>query len=268
VDPSSAVLVSVLADAIYLVDPATGDRVPLVTGLGDFRSGYAVWSPDHRSVLYADGGIWVVEAATGARRRLAEGQGLSTPAPSGDGERVAYRDGTAVWVLRPRTGRVRPLPLPRELAPLGLAWGPDGTLAFGGLALRCDRFGTCVSTERSEIYVVRPDGSGLRRLTRAGHAERPKWSPDGGRLLFVRRPLDRTGAGGELWVVRADGRGARRVGGLEDVVAADWSPDGGRMVIVRRDTPGTLQVLVAAADGSRARPLGEPLAGADATVDW
>lgn len=268
VDPSSAVLVSVLADAIYLLDPTTGDRIPLATPLGDFRSGYAVWSPDRSSVVYADGGIWVLDLATGQRRRLADGEGLSSPAPSPDGRRIAYRNGTKVWVLRPRTGGARPLPLPRDVAALGLAWGPDGTLAFGGLALRCDRFGTCLSSERSEIYTVRPDGSGMRRLTRAGHAERPKWSPDGRLLLFVRRSPERTGLGGELWVVGADGRGARRVRGLRGVVAADWSPDGDRMVVVRQDTPGTLQVLVAGADGSGAHPLGEPIPGSDATVDW
>jgi len=50
-----------------------------------------------------------------------------------------------------------------------------------------------------DIWVVRPDGTGLRRLTespanRSDHY--PAWSPDSSTLLFERRKLDPAAAGG------------------------------------------------------------------------
>jgi Tol biopolymer transport system component len=52
------------------------------------------------------------------------------------------------------------------------------------------------------------------------------------------------------------------------VVAADWSPDGLRIAMVTASTSRTLQVWITEIDGSNARPLGEPVAGTEATVDW
>src|ERR687895_2844660 len=66
------------------------------------------------------------------------------------------------------------------------------------------------------LFVVRPDGSGLRRLTRRGGAE-PAWAPDGKRIAFAR--------GRNVYVMRADGSRLRRLtrrGGVTPV----WSPDG------------------------------------------
>ena len=48
-----------------------------------------------------------------------------------------------------------------------------------------------------DIYVMRPDGSGVKRLTHAG-AETPAWSPDGRYIVF---------SYGGLFVMRADGSG-------------------------------------------------------------
>jgi len=70
-------------------------------------------------------------------------------------------------------------------------------------------------------------------------------------------------------VVRASGGNPRRLGTASDVVAADWSPDGKQLAIVRTGSqPGTLQVWVADADGAMAHPIGLPLSGTAASIDW
>jgi Tol biopolymer transport system component len=125
-----------------------------------------------------------------------------------------------------------------------------------------------VSTGASEIWTIHADGTSLRRVTDVGHAENPKWSPDGTRLLFVRR-FASTKPEAELWTSDATGRGARRLLAVGGVVAADWSPDGSRLAVLAEGTePGSLQLWTGSADGSGLRTLGKPFSGTHAVIDW
>lgn len=77
------------------------------------------------------------------------------------------------------------------------SWSPRGTkLAFVRLARSHTGF------DRSDVYLVRRDGSGLRRLTRRG-GYAPAWSPDGRWIAFIRD--------GDVYVVRTTGEGLRRL---------------------------------------------------------
>jgi Tol biopolymer transport system component len=148
-----------------------------------------------------------------------------------------------------------------------MTWGPDSKIAFDGLQLTCDHLGSCLSTDRSEIWTMRADGSGLKRVTRVGHAEKPKWSPDGSRLLFVARSTGTNTS--ELWVANADGSEPEPVPGSSEVIAADWSPDGQRIAMVKPgEAEGTLQLWIVDADGGSERTVGTPVTGLEATVDW
>jgi TolB protein len=65
------------------------------------------------------------------------------------------------------------------------------------------------------LFRIRPDGTGLRRLTRRGGID-PAWSPHGTRIAFTRRA--------DVYVMRADGRRLHRLtrrGGTAPI----WSPD-------------------------------------------
>src|SRR6185369_1741361 len=94
------------------------------------------------------------------------------------------------------------------------AWSPDGQW----LALTSTRDGN------QEIYVVRPDGKDLRRVTNDPAIDaHPAWSPDSRQIVFA------TSRWGdlELAVVNVDGSGMLRLtksAGLDDYPA--WSPDG------------------------------------------
>jgi Tol biopolymer transport system component len=267
VNPSTAIALSVLAESVYLVDPVTGDRLMVATDLDDFQSGYATWAPDHRRLAYSNGGIVLFDTKTGRKQLLADGSSLSAPSWNGDGTRLAYGNGTTLWLTPASSYAPSRLRLPRNLAPLAVTWGPDSKIAFDGLKLTCDRLGSCLSTDRSEIWTVRADGSGLKQVTRVGHAEKPKWSPDGSSLLFV------TGSGGgkesHLWVIDGDGSGARKLPGTSGVIAADWSPDGARIAIVKPGAgPGTLQLWIVDVEGAGERAVGSPIPGLEATLDW
>ena len=129
------------------------------------------------------------------------------------------------------------------------AWSPDGSrLAFvRRIRVGMDR-GDWVT--RPVIYVVRVDGSGLRRLSPHRVAdEHPAWSPDG-RMITFQRSFDlENELANDIWVMNADGSGGRR---LTRHPVLDryptWSPDGKQIAFVR-GWPDRLEVFVMRADG-------------------
>jgi Tol biopolymer transport system component len=127
---------------------------------------------------------------------------------------------------------------------VGPAWSPTrNELAFQ--AQRADGSPT-------SIYVVRADGTHLRRLA-VGH--NPSWSPDGRRLAFIDDY--------KLMTIAENGKGRRRVSRKgEFVVSAAWSPKRGTLGYVAGTKAGqygglptNLRVETASADGKRVRVL-------------
>ena len=113
-------------------------------------------------------------------------------APSPDGKSLAFvssRTGQAdIWILDLQTRALRNL-TQHAAGDFRPAWSPDGSW----LAFSSDRDsqkprgrGGFTVAHCTDIYVVRADGSGLRRLTSYGGevAGSPRWSADGKRLVF------------------------------------------------------------------------------------
>lgn len=97
------------------------------------------------------------------------------------------------------------------------AWSPDGRrLAF---------------TNAEDLWTVRADGSGLRRLPRMRSSEIPRlpsWSPDGTRIAFVTRPL----ATRILVVINLRRRSFRVVATGVESRQPVWSRDGRKIYFV------------------------------------
>jgi len=262
-----AIALAIPEHGLLLVDPATGRARTLADGLTSFQDGFPAWSPDHSHVAFGLHGLVVVDPATGERVTLDRRSGASMPAWAPDGTQLAYGDGVSMWITPADRASPRRVKVPATLAPLDMTWSSAGLIGFEGLALDCSAAVRCSSTGASEIWSILPDGTSLTRLTAVGHAQKPKWSPDGARILFVR---GEAGAGpGGLWSAYASGSGASPLVHGSDVVAADWSPDGRQLAVVRTGAAnGTLQLWIGNSDGSSLRPVGGPLTGTDATIDW
>jgi Tol biopolymer transport system component len=113
-------------------------------------------------------------------------------------------------------------------AALVLAAGAPGAPGFG-----------------SDLMTMSPDGTDLRPLVAGpGMAWGAAWSPDGGRLAFVRD--------GDIYIVNADGTGVASItdGSAWDFAPA-WSPDGTKIAFSRENGPNApADVYVMNADGS------------------
>jgi Tol biopolymer transport system component len=120
------------------------------------------------------------------------------------------------------------------------AWSPDGKwIAFTRRP---------AGKRVEEIWLVRPDGTGLRRL-RTGAA--PVWSPDGKYIAFGLFAANHV----SVWVMDGSGRAARRVPGVSDSGPTDWSADGRRLLLTRWTTGDAGEIWSVNLDGSDPRRL-------------
>jgi Tol biopolymer transport system component len=134
---------------------------------------------------------------------------------SPDGRSLAFvssRGGQAdLWVLDLETGRTRNViaaPASGEFRP---SWSPDGTwIAFSSdrdpARTSCANAtapggpGPFITPQYTALFVVRPDGSELRRVTAPGEvAGSPVWSQDGSRLLYYSADPSQVCTGGLMF---------------------------------------------------------------------
>jgi WD40 repeat protein len=82
-----------------------------------------------------------------------------------------------------------------------------------------------------DLYAIRANGSGLKRLAR--DAEHPLWSPNGDRIAFWRS------SGYEIWSLRRNGSLGRLLRRMPDstIEPARWTRSGKRLLVLRRGSP-------------------------------
>ena len=128
-------------------------------------------------------------------------------------------------------------------------WSPDGKrIAF-----------VKNYADDEEIWTMKPDGSGARRLARGGH---PAWSPDGRTIAFTRYLAGVSV--GEIFVMNSDGSGQRRLMAAKNGSQAPaWSPDGRRIAFLGYSSDGLYVVRV---DGRGLRRLAGGVSSKDSAV--
>jgi Tol biopolymer transport system component len=204
-------------DDVWTIDPDGTQLTRLTRSLGpDFDPS---WSPDGTQIAFrsersGEPEIWVMNAEGANQRRLAAGL---SPAWSPDGSLIAFAGRSGLSVIRPDGTGLRVLPHTEggeypswspdssriafnsnltgdhvmyvakvdgtrvvDLSSVGegwqVDWSPDGrSILFTSHRDHPDNY--------TDVYVMRPDGSEVRRLTH-DRAYTPAWSPDGDHIVF------------------------------------------------------------------------------------
>ena len=176
------------------------------------------------------------------------------PAWSPDRTRIAFvrqgrrlGSGYQVWVMNADGSRARQIT--RGQVDVEPDWSPDGrSIVYRGNSPNGRTF---------DLYVVRPDGSGRRNLTRNPNAVSvtdPSWAPDSRRIAFQRSYQDRP-IGTGIYSIGVGGAGLRRLAGGGQEPA--WSPDGRRIAFIRQPaTEGeSFQIYLIGSGGGGLRRL-------------
>jgi TolB protein len=213
--------------------------VPQEPDRGDCSIEYhsPAWSPNGKRLAFDAGTRLAVMRSDGSDFRLLAQQTADDgePAWSPDGHRLVFSGarsaepeaGTDLYILDLRGGHLRRLTFRggRDRSP---AWSSRDRIAFtrGGVPL-APGTGNAFRSGTGNLYTVRPNSRGLRQLTFRNGSD-PAWSPNAGKLIFVRgRQRGRTWSS-RLFTMRADGGGLRRVttAGADYPDHPSWSPDG------------------------------------------
>jgi len=218
---------------------------------GRYDSGWAVWSPDGKRLVFDSNrtdhmpndsnqvnDVFVMDPDGSGVKRLTDSKGVSgdaTWSPNGsliafDADRGNRKGLSAIYVMPANGGKPRrvtyPGPPSSDYKP---RFSPDGThLIFTRARGTADH-------APAALFTVRPDGSGLRRLTSYTlRVDDSDWSPDGKQIVFEAYP--NPGAYGDIYVVDATGGSrvdlTRNPPGQAGSADPAWSPDGSKILFL------------------------------------
>jgi Tol biopolymer transport system component len=142
------------------------------------------WSPDGSMIAFDSakaGGIHIftIRADGTGLRQVTSGDGEGYPSWSPDGRHMVVDGPGGINIITVATGKMRPL----TANPFG-SHGYDSVPDYSPDGKQIVFHRTHDST--SSLFVVNVDGTGLHQLKRnARNAEDPRWSPDGSRILFT-----------------------------------------------------------------------------------
>lgn len=261
-----------------------------VVGSDAFWDGGLTWSPDGTKLAFTrrdgdEASIRIVQIDTASEEVLADTAGQENyPRWSPDGQRILYyttaEDGSRqAWAAGASGRQVGIAPgqvVARATPPAAGGCGGTAGDAAAQLSSLSDAHDPAwspdcawiVFTHHGSLWLMRNDGTDLRRLTPAVFYTQSAaaWSPDGTRIAYAHSDYVDGHWESHIWLINADGSGRTQftTGDVWDDEPA-WSPDGTRLAFSRqwggaRDANGDRAdldryIAVMGVDGSGRRAL-------------
>jgi Tol biopolymer transport system component len=229
---------------LFTIRPDGSRRTRITNVLGAWNPD---WAPNGRSIVFElesrdSAGIALTSPTGGNVRELTPRGFQGQPSFSPDGRWIVYEreaGGNGIWLMRANGTEKRRLTRnPFAGGECGCDtdpnFSPDGRL-ISFVRVKKD-------AELQALFVVRRDGTGLRRVTPYTWeiAIKHDWSPDGRTILLTTNAdLVRPGASANLVTIRPDGSGQTRLthftGSKRNAFAGSFSPDGTHIVFRLED---------------------------------
>ncbi|MQA31654.1 MAG: hypothetical protein GEU82_17765 [Luteitalea sp.] len=205
---------------IYTLDLETGDAKRISPGVG--KTTCAFFRPNSDEILFSS-------THADPKSKQYQDDELTFRA-SGKERRYSwdYDPEMDIWAFSEKTGALKALTTAKGYD-AEASYSPDGQwVAFSSMR---DAYGRALSPVEQkmleenpsyfgEIYIMRADGSGQKRLTtEPGYDGGPFFTPDGSRIVW--RRFDERGLIADVWTMKPDGADARKI---TDFGSMSWAP--------------------------------------------
>ncbi|HEV2843745.1 MAG TPA: protein kinase, partial [Thermoanaerobaculia bacterium] len=255
------------AQRILWTIPAAGGE-PVQVTQGRHIDWNPVWSPDGRHLYFVSDrngsmNVWRVAIDEASGKVVDEPQPVTTSSQSmgllslsRDGRKIVYTTDEGKSNLERRALDPASLKVAEDPTPV-----TQGSRTVRSAAVSPDGQWIVFDTSfpQEDLFVVRPDGSGLRQLTNDVDKDRvPHWMPDSSRVLFY----SNRGGNYSAWTIRSDGSGLQQIPhGTRDALYTPIAAPGGERLVATVGFQGAALVELNQPPGRRIRWLPRPAGG-------